>query len=384
MSLHKPHAESGGISTSNASSTLLTAASVYTGTWEDVSNYESVTIAVKTYQNGTYSVQFSPDGTNQDSTLTRYYRTTQIEPPHRFTIAREFMRVVFTNTSASDQTYFRLQVMLGDKAALNVPLDAIISQDYDATVVRPTDFKYEVALGRRQGSTTWNKFGYNDDVDSAGAEIVAAFGGTFTPLYTASTLRFVSSSTADDDGDTGANSVVVWGVDASRNAQIEVVTLNGTTNVDTTTTWLGVNRVSINLAGSGKANAGLITCTAITGGTTQATIPIGEGSSQQLIFFTSADHQALLDYLLLKANKLSGSNPTVTFKVFVYSDVSNAVYEVFRYRMDTSVENHMELDLKQPLIIGEKSAIWITATTTADNTLVSGRFSLIEFRDVDA
>ena len=258
-----------------------------------------------------------------------------------------------------------------------------MSQDFDALAVRPTDFNYEVALGRRQGATLWTKFGYNDDLD-IGTEIVAAFGGTFNPLFTASTLRFVSGSIADDDGSTGANSVVVSGVDANRVEQIEVVTLNGTSNVDTITTWLGVNRVAINLAGSGRKNAGLITCTAITGGTTQGTIPIGEGTSQQCIFFTKTDHQALIGSFIFKANKLSGSSPTVTFIVWVYSAVSNAYYEVFRYRLDTAVENHLDMELKNPLIIGEKSAVWIEATSTAANTLVSGRFSLIEFRDIDA
>lgn len=274
----------GIVNAENSTSTLLTAGSVFTGTWVDVSSYSDLSVGVKTDQNGTYSVQFSPDGSNIDSTLTRYYRTTQIEPPHSFEITRKYARIVFTNTSASDQTYLRLQTMLGNRGQLNIPLDANMSQDYDSTSVRPTKFEYEVALGRRQGYTTWNKFGVNTDLD-VGTEVIANFGGTFTPMTTARTLSIVSTS-ASDDGDpagVGARSLVIYGVDANYVSQTVVITLNGTTPVVTAETWLGVNRVAIYLAGSSLGNVGTITITATTDNTTQARLDPGEGTTQQLI-----------------------------------------------------------------------------------------------------
>ena len=257
----------GMVSIVNSSTTALNDTDVFTGEWEDVSAYNSLTVAVKTDQNGTYSIQFSPDGTNQDSTLTRYYRTNQIEAPHRFTITRKYARVVFTNDSGSNQTYFRLQTILGDQGELNAPADSTLAQDFDATVVRPTDFKYEVAEGLRQGYTTWNKWGYNPDID-VGTETVWSVGGTFTPLSSAGTLEVVSSS-ANDDGDpagTGAQSIIIYGVDANYEEQTEVVTLNGTTAVTTTNSWLGVNRAAIYLSGSGGINAGDISITAFRSG----------------------------------------------------------------------------------------------------------------------
>ena len=72
----------GVVSTANSTTTLLTDTSTFTGAWEDVSAYDSVIVAVKTDQNGIFTVQLSPDGSNQDSTLTRYYRATQIEARH--------------------------------------------------------------------------------------------------------------------------------------------------------------------------------------------------------------------------------------------------------------------------------------------------------------
>jgi hypothetical protein len=372
------------ISTLNSTSTLLTAGAAFTGTAEDVSQYDSVVVAAYTNQNGTFTVQFSNDGTNWDSTLTRYYRTTQIEPPHRFTITRKYCRVVFTNTSSSDQAYLRLQTTFGHKTGLNIPVDANMSQDYDATVVRPTDFHYEVALGRRQGHTTWNKFGYNLDID-IGTETIWNVGGTFTPIVTARTLSIVSTDVNDTSGGTGANSVIIYGVDANWNTQTVVVTLNGTTPVVTTETWLGVNRIAIYLAGTGKANAGAITATATTEATIQGRIDAGAGTTQQAFYFVSANHTALLDWLYITLVKnAGGTQPKLIVKTWVTSALSNAKYEVFRDYLNGSVENHTELLPSQPFIVGEKSLIEFQCTTDVNDTEVSCRFSLIEVRDVDA
>jgi hypothetical protein len=375
----------GSVDTGNSSTTPLNTLAVFTGTWIDVSVYPSMTIAVATDQNGTYTVQFSPDGVNADSTLTRYYRTNQINVPHRFTITRKYMRVTFTNTSASNQTYLRLQTMLGSQPDLNIPLDTAIAQDYDSVSVRPSDYHYETALGRRQGSTTWNMFGYNSDIDT-GTETIWSAGGTFSKMTAAATLSVVSTDAADDSGGTGANSVVIYGVDANWDTQIEVLTLDGTTPVITSGTWLGVNRMAIYLAGTGEANAGVISATATAGGSTlQAQIPIGEGSTQNSFFFVANNHQFLADFLTVGAEKTgAGASPKVRFKGWVFSDVSNAKYLVYNELLDTAVENQHEINPSQPFVIGEKSILYFEATTDINDTFASCRFSGILVRDVDA
>lgn len=376
----------GTVSSGNSSTSTLNSAATFTGTWQDVSGFNSVVVAVNTDQNGSFTVQFSPDGTNIDSTLTRYYRTTQIEAPHRFTITRKYMRVTFTNDSASNQTLFRLQTLLGNKEDLNTPLDSTMAQDFDSTSVRPSDFHYEVALGRRQGHETWNKFGYNEDVDiGTGPETIWSPGGMFSQLTTARTLSIVSTSADDDSGGNGANSVRIWGIDANWDEQIVDVVLDGTTPVVTTETWLGVNRISITLAGSGLTNAGIITATATTDLTVQAQIEIGVSVTQHMFFFIPDSYIALLDWLVINVARFgSGTEPVITVKSFVTSDISNAKYEVYRTLVDTSISGHLELNPSQPFVVGERSLIEFTAETTRDNTSVQGRFSLILVRDADA
>jgi len=173
-------------------------------------------------------------------------------------------------------------------------------------------------------------------------------------------------------------------VDANRVAQIVVVMLSGTTPVVTAQSWLGVNRMSIYLAGSGQANAGTITATATTGGTTQAQMPVGDGTTQQCIFFTQLDHTALAEWLTIHTVKPSGQNPTVTIRGWVFSAVSNAKYNVLNETFDTAIETSRSLSPPIPFVIGERSAFWLDATTDRADTVVECRFSLIEYRDVDA
>jgi len=375
----------GSVDTNNSTTTPLNTLAVFTGTATDVSAYPDMVVSVATDQDGTYTIQFSTDGTNWDSTLTRYYRTAQINVPHRFVNTRKYMRVTFTNTSGSNQTYLRLQTLLGSFGDLNIPIDSTMSQDYDSVSVRPTDFHTEVALGRRQGATTWNKFGYNTDVDT-GTEIIASWGGTYQFITVGETISIVSTSTADADGDTGVNSIVVYGVDENWDSQIVVYLMDGTTPVVSAESWIGINRVAVFLSGTGRTNAGTITVTAVTSLYTMAQIPLGIGVSQQLIFFIPQNHQFLAEWLHFDALKIAGGggNPELTFLGQVYSVVNNTIQEVYRGHLDTTNANNIDVNTPIPFPIGEKSILYFTATTDKDNTSVTGRFSGELIKDIDA
>tara|TARA_R110000772_G_scaffold99174_1_gene198769 strand:- start:43191 stop:44015 length:825 start_codon:yes stop_codon:yes gene_type:complete len=270
---------------------------------------------------------------------------------------------------------------MGSREDLNAPADSTLAQDFDAVVVRPTDFHYEVAQGRRQGATTWNKWGYNSSV-AIGTEYIWAPGGDFTSMDVANTLTVASTSIYDSAASNGATGIVIYGVNASRKSVIEVVTLNGTSNVETTNSYLGVNRMALFACGGSKFNAGTITAKANVSLNLQASIPAGEGSTQQLIFFTQSGHQAMVDWLHINVLKTGPStSPVVTIKMWVYSAISAATYEVARFSLDTAVENNIDIKPSQPLIVGANSIVYLTCTTDKVDTVVSARMSLIEFRD---
>jgi len=370
------------VSTSNSSTTLITDGNNFTGEWEDVGGYDSLTVSVSTDQNGYYEVQFSPDGTNVDSTLTRYYRTDLINPPHRFTIARQFIRIRFFNDSGSDQTYFRLQTIFGDKSDLNAPTSGTLPLDFDATVVRPTIPEDEITLGRRQGVSNTLKFGFNNGVDSASPEVIASFGGTFTPLAAASTLDIVSSDAADTSAGTGARTLLITGLDANRRTQNEFVTMNGTTTVTTANTYLGVNRALVFSSGSSQTNEGTISITATTGGSDQAEIPLGNSVTQQVIFFNQDGFESMIKNITITVIKLSGgSAPRTTHVLKVWNPkITDTVYTIRTFNMDSDSSTVLIRDFVQPLKLDPTDVLWLETTTNTNNTIVSAEMDITSYR----
>jgi hypothetical protein len=373
------------ISEGNSSTDNLAVGNSYTftGTGELTRNPD---LMVNLYadQATTIQIQLSQDGTNWDSTMTKY-GSSGFNEYTTWVKGYRYVRVVVTTASLTT-TVFRLQTQFGQFRQGNLPLNVAAGLDADSQLTRPTNYHYEVALGRRGNTTTWNKWGYNLDVDLAAQETLCSFGGLLTILTTASTLDIVSTSTDDvNTTGTGAWSVVVYGIDANRISQIEVIALNGTTPVTTANSYLGVNRIAIyavDTTGTGK-NIGTITGTATTGGSTQAQIPIGDGSTQQAFFFVQAGHTALLDWIRLSGIRFgTGTEPVITFEIWVTSLVSRAQYLVFRDYLDLSIATFEELRPSQPFIVAEKSIIEVRVATTRDNSSVSGRFSLIEVKNI--
>lgn len=369
----------GHISDYNSTTTALDASATFTGV-EEITSHPDMLVTLKSNVAGTLYIDLGVVSGTYDTTLTLDVAAGSGEF-HTAVKGTRYVRVRYVNGS-TEQSYFRMQTEYGSFRQGNLSVNRAMQPDADATVVRPTNASHETALGRRSGVTLWHKFGYNTDVDSASAEVMAAFGGTFTPRTTGTTLSIVSDDADDADADTGAHGIVIYGVDEDWVEQIAVVLLTGTTPVVTTSEWIGINRISIFRAGSSQTNEGTITVTAVTGGATMATMPAGQGTSQQVIFHVPATSQALIDHINLSVTRLSsGTQPVVTFTVKVFSAVSNAVYRVDTLYLDGSLENNLSFDPQHPLQVGQKSAIWIEAAVTVDNTSVAGRMVLTVYQD---
>ena len=241
-----------------------------------------------------------------------------------------------------------------------------------------TDFNNQVAIGAVDGWKVWNKFGYNADI-GIGTEIIAEFGGTYTPMAAAETMSVVSTDANDTSAGTGATAVLITGVADDYTPLEELVFLNGVTPVLSVGAFRAINRVVIYLAGSLGSNAGRITITSSSGAVIQAAIPAGQGTTQQCIFTTTDTSTLLMKSLYISALRQGGGNdPVLTLRGLVYSDVSKAVYEVFRTKLDTALENHINFSQEIPFVVGIKSTIWFECTTDKANTEVNMRFSFLE------
>lgn len=172
------------VSTLNATTTPLNAGASYTGTWEDVSAYDALTVAILTDQNGTFNVQFSADGVTTHSSITKTL-TANLNEVTSIVVTRKYFRIVVNNTSASNQTSLTAQCILGEQRQLTSAINSTIQSDADASVVRPTDFNLLLAEGLYQNRSVTIKDGFNDDIDTGSVpEDVTNEGGTYAGFPT--------------------------------------------------------------------------------------------------------------------------------------------------------------------------------------------------------
>jgi hypothetical protein len=97
--------------------------------------YNSLVVACKTDQSGIMYVDFSIDNSNWDSTLT-FDVAASINEVHRITVTRNYFRIRFYNNSGAEQTYFRMQTIIGHQQSLTSPLNGTVQSDADSIVAR--------------------------------------------------------------------------------------------------------------------------------------------------------------------------------------------------------------------------------------------------------
>ena len=120
-------------------------------------------------------------------------------------------------------------------------------------------FELQLSRGQIPGHLFVHKFGYNPNIGTT-TETVWAQGGVYVYPTSASTMYISSSSTADTAAGTGARTATVSGLDANFDQISETVSLNGQAGVQLNgaLNWYRVNRIVVNTAGSGGANAGVL------------------------------------------------------------------------------------------------------------------------------
>ena len=120
-------------------------------------------------------------------------------------------------------------------------------------------FNLQIARGQIAYHKSIFKFGFNPDIDNS-LETVWAQGGLYSYLSSATTLYISSSSTDDDAAGTGARTATVSGLDANYDEVSVTVDLDGQNGVQlgSASNWIRVNRITVNTAGSGGQNAGVI------------------------------------------------------------------------------------------------------------------------------
>jgi len=275
----------------NSSRTPLSADATFTGEWTYCAHHNTVMAACKADVAGTLYMEFGSTGSGAaESTLT-YTIPAGINQVHRLAVTRPYYRVKYTNGSTG-QTTFDLQTMFGDFGILSAPLNLSLNQYSDAITVRAVSSEIDIAAGRFGGFQYFDKFGTNPDIDS-GPEDIWEGGGLYTgfPTDQARTLEIFSSSTNDDEGGTGAEKIIVFGLDSNWEEAQEEFTLDGTSTVTSTSTWWRVNRAIVTQSNNGANttfNDGNITIRHATTGNVLVFLTAGYNQTRQLVYTVPA------------------------------------------------------------------------------------------------
>jgi len=231
-----------------------------------------------------------------------------------------------------------------------------------------------ISKGHTKGHRTLYKFGYNPDVNGD-EETVWAQGGDF-PYPTSAVTMFVSSTSVNDtDGGTGANSIIIQGLDENYDEIEETVLLNGQTQVATQNSYLRVYRAFVTLAGTGGTAGGIIYIgsSGATGGVPNTTVyaNLSFGNQTQIAAYTvPAGYTLYLDDINFTA-ALSQASKLVTC-VFVSRDFGS---NVFRSRFINVLQsNQLITKFEYPQPFYEKTDLECRVSSNTTNNAVAASF----------
>lgn len=234
------------------------------------------------------------------------------------------------------------------------------------TVQEP--YELQVAKGQVVGASSVNKFGTNLDVGTT-EETIWTNGGDITWPAAAFTAYIVSSDAADASAGTGARTVTVSGLDADYKVKTASVTLNGTSAVAISGTWLRINRAFVTSSGTGGGAAGTVTIQDV--GATVVYADLSEGNQTQIAAYTvPAGHTLYLDQITFTAAVSIGTN-SATVKLDTRDFGSNT----FRTRYIADLQSGELINsLQYPLALPEKTDIEARAVMSAGTASISAFF----------
>lgn len=245
------------------------------------------------------------------------------------------------------------------------------------------NFFVDVARGLVDGHTAVRKFGRNDDIDTTSdPEDIWAGGGDRVYLTSAETIDVASTSANDDAAGTHARTVVLQGLNSAYEPISETITLDGTSTVTSSNSYLRINRAYVASTGNqDNSNDGDITFDPTTSGSGSRQAFIGSGDGQTLIahYTVPAGRTAYMVGGQLSITSSSGSSGVKEGQARLWKRPENGAWRIqsqFTARSDgTSIAPDINFSI--PLIFEEKTDIKWTGEVDNNNTSIYVQYNLL-------
>ena len=261
----------GIVDTGNSTTSTLTATSVYTGTYLDVTNYSQFSVIYLADVIGTLRMDLSMDGITA-------HRTKTVEDVsggvHTLAIVSKYMRVRWTN-GATNQSSFSLQTIFHKNKSkeLTSTMNQNVSNANDVSLVRDaTIAEWDTAREFFSGRTTEHFIGENNAVTTTWTDIYP--NGTHNyPFPTSAQALEILSSDANDSGiSTGILTLAANASDGDTftigsrvyTLQSTLTDVDGNIHIDSTAAATILNIVDAIILGSGGEGVGTGYATSMT------------------------------------------------------------------------------------------------------------------------
>ena len=256
------------------------------------------------------------------------------------------------------------------------------------------NYALEVARGNIPGQSSVNKFGHNKEIDSGvtadiwdGGYTVTSGGDALIWLApTAARIHGIASS-SDLDGKTaapssvGARTLRVYGLTTWGTAESsEDITLDGTTSVNTASSYVIIHRMKVLTSGSTSINVGEIKATAASDGTITARIQATHGQTEMAIYGVPSTQKAYIGIIYVSVNKSGGAAASADTHILVNENPDVQTTNFIIKHVDgvtVTGTSHLHHSWYTPVEIIGPAIIKINAVSSVNNNDVAAGFDLI-------
>jgi hypothetical protein len=239
-------------------------------------------------------------------------------------------------------------------------------------------FKLQVAREQIALHESFCQFGINTNVATSNETVWIGSSGVYAFPTAAAVMKISSSSNDDDAAGTGARTVLVSGLNADYAPVEEIVALDGQTAVNTTNSYIRVNKMVVLTAGSGGTSVGNIYAGtgAVNSGVPAVVVNqtgILANETESSFYSVPAGHTAYINAWTMSSGNTTADEWTrFTLRIRPFGGVFG-----IKAQYHIAASGIYECTAVYPLPVPEKSDIDVLAATSDGTASVSSQLQIV-------